>query len=198
MKNAFLASALVLSGTLLPACETSDATQAVFDNEYPVSDAGASASVTLYRGWWSVAQLSEPVLAGAESDPLRVVQGSDYAYALLAPGWDPESGSPPATLLPVRTSAKLSVARGDTLRITISDATAVGNCAAGLPLSQADADFITQRIFPGEFAGQSYDAASCTASPISAGGAGGQAGAEDSGRAGAAAESGAGGRVGAP
>jgi hypothetical protein len=196
MKYAFLASALVLCGTLLSACETSDPTQAVFDNEYPASDAGSRASVTLYRGWWSVAQQTEPVLAGAESDPLRVVKGSDFAYALLAPGWDPESGTLPATLLPVRTKEKLSVARGDTLRIAISDATVLGNCATGSPLTQTDADVITQRIFPAEFAGQSYDAAACTASSTAASGAGGQGGAGDTGQTGAVAESGAGGAAG--
>jgi hypothetical protein len=118
---------------------------------------------------------------------VRVVKGSDYAYALLAPGWDPESGSPPSALLPVRTISKLSVDRGDTLRIVISDATVLGNCATGTPLAQADADFITQRIFPGEFVGQHYDAASCTVSAVSDSGAGG-AGPNDAAAGGGAGE----------
>ncbi|MEO7037786.1 MAG: hypothetical protein ABI548_27715 [Polyangiaceae bacterium] len=163
MKYAFFLNALVC-GSLLSACETSDPTQAVFDNQYPAADAGPAGDMTIYKGWWSVAQLPEPVSPGTESDPVRVVKGSDYAYALLAPDWDPENGTPPP-LLAVRTTAKLSVNRGDTLDIVISDATILGNCAAGKALSQEDADFITHRIFPGEFASLSYDAATCVTSP---------------------------------
>ncbi|MEO8902632.1 MAG: hypothetical protein ABI488_11545 [Polyangiaceae bacterium] len=171
MKYAFTLGALVCS-SLLWACEPSDPAQAVFDNQYPAADAGTAATMTVYKGWWAVAQLPEPVSPGTESDPVRVVQGSDYAYALLAPDWDPESGAPPPSLLPVRTTAKLSVHRGDTLDIVISDATVLGNCAAGKALSQKDADFITQRIFPGEFAGLSYDAATCVTSADAASAAG--------------------------
>lgn len=180
MKDSFTASMLVLCASLLSACETSDATQAVFDNQYPVTDAAAVGSVVIYKGWWSVAELRDPVAAGSESDPLRVVKGTDYAYALLAIDWDPASGTTPEMLLPVRTNAKLTADRGDTLHIGISDLTVLGNCLTGKPLSQEDADFITQRIFPGEFAGQGYDAATCTvtaATDSGAAGAGGAAGA---------------------
>ncbi|MEO7037796.1 MAG: hypothetical protein ABI548_27765 [Polyangiaceae bacterium] len=179
MKYTFFLNALVCS-SLLSACETSDPTQAVFDNRYPAADAGPAGGMTIYKGWWSAAQLPEPVSPGAESDPVRVVKGSDYAYALLAPDWAPESGTPPPTLLAVRTTAKLSVNRGDTLDIVISDATILGNCAGGKALSQEDADFITHRIFPGEFAGLSYVAATCVTSP-SAGSAAGAAGESETG-----------------
>jgi hypothetical protein len=59
------------------------------------------------------------------------------------------------------------VARGDTLNIQVSDSTFDGNCAAGKPLSQADADQITQEIFPDEFAGMRYEARTCTLTVIS-------------------------------
>ncbi len=135
---------------LLFGCNTSDSTSAVLSNEYPpASDAGSADSMPVYKGWWSVAQFPAPVAAGQVSDPVRVVQGSDYGYALLAPGWDPASSTPPKALVPLRSAQKISVARGDTLTFVVSDDATVGNCAAGKPLAQEDADFITQRIFPG-------------------------------------------------
>ncbi len=164
MRYACFALFAVLTG-LTSGCETSDETVAVFDNEYPASESAAPDSVVVYEGWWSVAQLAAPVLPGAESEPVRVVNGSDYAYALLAIGWDPAAGSAPTRVLPVRTRAQLSVARGNTLHIEISDVTTLGDCLSGEALSQDDADFITQRIFPGAFTGVQYDAATCTTSP---------------------------------
>jgi hypothetical protein len=170
----------------LAGCNTSHPTSAVLSNEYPPArDAGSADSMPVYQGWWSVAQFPDPVPAGQVSDPVRVVPGSDYAYALLAPGWDPASGMPPKALVPLRSAQKISVARGDTLTFVVADDATFGNCAAGKPLAQEDADFITQRIFPGPFADQTYDAAHCIASPVS-GGEGGAAGAP-------AAEGGAGG-----
>jgi hypothetical protein len=70
----------------------------------------------------------------------------------------------------VKSSAKLAVTRGSTLTIGVSDATFVGRCAAGTALSQDDADFITQRIFPGDFAAVTYDAKTCAATPVLDGG----------------------------
>jgi hypothetical protein len=152
----FFATLLVLG------CETSDSTSAVVINEYP---AGATA-VAVYKAWWSVALFADPVAAGQASDSVRVVPGTDYAYALLAPGWNPTTGTPPAALIPVRTAVRLSVERGDTLSIVISDGATVGNCSANSPLSAEDASFIVERIFPGEFAGVVYDPATCTAVPV--------------------------------
>ena len=63
----------------------------------------------------------------------------------------------------VRTVERLK-ASGSTLAL-VSDATFVGSCAAGQPLSQDDADLVTQRIFPGDFAGLTYDARTCTMVP---------------------------------
>ena len=184
MKLTILGLPLVLL-PLLSGCATSDPTSAVLLNQYPgAADASTSnTSVTVFQAWWTVALFADPVLAGQISDPVRVVQGTDYAYALLAPGWEPASGTPPPQLIPIRTSQKLTAARGDTLNIAISDATTLGNCLAGSSLSQADADFITQRIFPGPFSDSIYDPMTCTSSvgPEGAGGAsnaeGGEAGA---------------------
>src|SRR4051794_16703166 len=95
-------------------CNTSEPTTAVLSNEYPpVADASSADSVSVYKGWWSVAQFPEAVPAGQVSDPVRIVQGTDYGYALLAPGWDVTTGSPPATLIPLRSAQKLSVGRGE-------------------------------------------------------------------------------------
>jgi hypothetical protein len=166
------ATLAALAASVTCACETGSPTYAVIDNQYPppATDGGTGPQDVVYRGWWSVTYFAAPVPAGAESDPNRVVLGSDYAYAVLAPGWDPTSGSPPTTLLPMRTKEKLTVGRGGTLHITISDATADGNCAAGQPLPQDVVDLVTQSIFPGEFAGFTYDAATCTATRIDDGG----------------------------
>ncbi len=165
---------------MLAGCDTSEPTFAALRNEYPpASDAGAADSMPVYRGWWSVVQFPDPVPAGQVSDQVRVVPGSDYAYGLLAPGWDPASGTQPSSLVPLRSAQKISVARGDTLTFVVADDATVGNCAAGKPLAQADADFITQRIFPGPFADLTYDAANCVAYPVAAG-EGGAAGAPTS------------------
>jgi hypothetical protein len=163
---------------LLAACNTSDPTSALLLNEYPPNATSSTASTTVYKGWWSVALFPDPVLAGQTSDPERAVPGTDYGYALLAPGWDPSSGTPPTGLIPVRSTEKLSVVRGNTLNFLVSDSRTLGNCAGGQALSQEEADFITQRIFPGEFANLNYDATTCTAVTADLGGAGGEGGGE--------------------
>ncbi len=184
-----VATVCALCVSLALGCNTSDPTSAVLSNDYPnASDSSPADSVVVYKGWWAVAQFPDPVAPGQVSDPVRVVQGADYGYALLAPGWDPASWTAPERLIPIRSAQKLSVARGDTLNFAISDATTLGNCAGGKPLDQQDSDFITQRIFPQEFAGLDYDASQCTVvptaegaggaggTPVTAGGAPGQAG----------------------
>jgi hypothetical protein len=154
-----------LLASALAGCETADATYAVVENGYE-ADAGPTTATVVYKTWWSVALFPEPVAAGETSAPVRVVPGADFAYALLAPGWNPGGADMPALFVPVRTTAKLSVERGGTLRVAISDATAIGNCAAGEPLSADDAAFIVDRIFPGEFTGMTYDPATCTSTPV--------------------------------
>lgn len=145
-------------------CSDDQATQVVADNDY-ASDAGPGTEMTVFKVWWVTTLLPDPVAPGAEGQAQRTVASSDYAYAVLAPGWDPSSGSPPAKFLAAKSLAPLTAARGQTLHVRVSDATFAGDCAAGMPLSQDDADFITQRIFPAEFPSGAYDAATCAVSP---------------------------------
>jgi hypothetical protein len=163
MKSLLLAIPLFAA---LVACDTEDATTAVVANDYPAAaDGGTSDAVVVYRAWWVTTLFASSVSPGASSATERTVPGEDHAYALLAPGWDPSSTTPPTRLVPVRSATKLTVDRGATLNVVVNPVTFVGNCANGTPLSQDDADFITTRIFPGPFAGHHYDAATCTLSP---------------------------------
>jgi len=169
--------ATLCAGTSLvvTACDTETATYAAVENGFAeLPDGGNLATrIIVYKTWWETTLFTEPVLPTATSGELRTVPERDTAYALLAPGWDPESGGPPTTLIPVRSKELLAVGRGEVLRILVSDATFSGNCAANQALSQEDADFITQRIFPGEFAELTYDAKTCTAASVKEGKDGG-------------------------
>jgi hypothetical protein len=151
----------------IAACETETPTSAVVDNGYdPIPDGGdASKELTVYKAWWSTTLFTAAVAPRAESEPERTVPASDTAYAILAVGWDPSSSTPPdpTTLVPVQSSGKLSVARGEALHIRVSDDSFDGRCNAGRALSQDEADLITRRIFPGEFVDVVYDAKTCTA-----------------------------------
>jgi hypothetical protein len=161
---------LAIAGTALyalTACDTETPTTAVVDDAYPAVDGGDPAQqIVVFKTWWQTTVFLDPVLPGAESQEQRTVPASDYAYALLAPGWDPASAIPPSVLIAVRSNDKLAVARGDTLHIRVSDAAFTGNCAAGKPLAQEDVDFITGSIFPGDFATVTYDAKTCVATPL--------------------------------
>jgi hypothetical protein len=161
-----LACALVMTTLVgLSACDTEDPTMVVVDNDFPAAGEAAAPTggTAVFKVWWVTSLLPDPVAPGGEGLAERTVPATDFAYAVLAPGWDPSSATAPAVLLPAKSSVRLSAARGDTLHVHVSDATFVGDCAAGAPLSQSDADFIAQRIFPGELAGVVYDAATCTA-----------------------------------
>jgi hypothetical protein len=164
-----LAIALAVSSlaVALAACDTEDASKAVVDNGYPgVAQGGDPARQTVvYRAWWVATYFPEPVAGASTSSEQRSVPASDFAYAVLASNWDPASATPPATFVVVKSKAPLSVARGDTLHIVVDDQAFTGSCAADQPLSQEEADFITQRIFPGEFANVTYDARTCTTTP---------------------------------
>jgi hypothetical protein len=154
-----VAAAIPLSG-----CNDTPAT-VVVGNGYPASpDSDAAATVTIYKLWWTTTLIADPVAPEGVSPIERTVPGSDYAYALLAPGWSPESGAPPAALIAARSAERLSVARGARLEIVVSDHTFVGNCAAGKPLDADSAALIVERIFPGAFAGARYDPATCVTS----------------------------------
>lgn len=161
-----VAVAVALAASLA-ACETEDASKAVVVNGYPALSPGRDPAnqITVYRAWWVATYFPDPVAGAGTSAEQRSVPASDYAYALLAPGWDASSGMPPSELVVVKSKAPLAVARGDTLRIVVDDQTFAGSCVAGQPLSQNEAELITQRIFPGEFTGMTYDAATCTLAP---------------------------------
>jgi hypothetical protein len=148
------------------ACDTENPTMVVADNDYPVLPDGGDPTLemTVFKVWWVTSLLPDPVPPGGEGQPQRTVPGTDFAYAVLAPGWDPSSLTAPSRFVAVKSATTLSASRGDTLHVRVSDDGFVGNCGAGKPLSQEDADFITQRIFPGEFSGKTYDATTCTAS----------------------------------
>jgi hypothetical protein len=171
----------------LVACSGEDPTQVVVDSDYPpvaddgldggrsaadgldggrsAADGDPATEMTVYKVWWVTTLLPDPVAPGQEGQVQRTVPGADHAYAVLAPGWDPSSGTPPTRFIAARSTASLGAARGTTLHVHVSDATFDGNCAAGRSLTQDEADLITQRIFPAEFAGIAYDAATCTAAP---------------------------------
>ena len=150
--------ALPFFTALLPACATESPTEAVVSDRY-----GESSGLSLYRVWYATTLFRDPLGPGEASAPERTVPGTAMAYAVLAVGWDPSSNATPTEFVPVQSRARLAVDRGDTLRIEVSDRTFDGRCGGSRPLSQSDADFITQRIFPAEFAGVTYDAATCTA-----------------------------------
>ena len=154
--------ALLLTPT---GCGTETPTEAVVTSGYAKSDA-----ITVYRVWYATTLFRDPVAPGSTSGTERTVPGSALAYAVLAVGWDPSSNEKPSSFVAVQSNHELSVERGDTLQIVVSDRTFAGRCDAGEALKQSDADFITQRIFPGEFTGMHYDASTCTATPLSDGG----------------------------
>lgn len=159
MRLAYLSFAISISATALGCGDA--ATVAQVDNGYPSFDGGAG-EVTVYRAWWSQTAFLDPVAAGASSDLERTVPETDYVYAVLARDYDPASGAAPTKLVAVRSSVKLTAARGDTLHLVVTPSTVVGDCAAGTTLSQDEADLITTRLFPGEFSGMTYDARTCT------------------------------------
>lgn len=120
----------------------------------------------LYQGWWQAVSFADPVSPGASSGPQPTVPASDNtAYVVLAPGWDPSSQTAPTSFVVLRSRAGYSVHLGDTLHITVDDASFEGDCAAGSHLTQAEADTITSLVFPSVFAGYAYDAATCTTTP---------------------------------
>ena len=120
----------------------------------------------VYKVWYQTTFFPDPLLPGERSQQERLVPSKDFAYALLAPGWDPASGAGPAMLIPVRSSNQQSVERDGVLVLELSAKNVTGDCGHGATLSQEDADFITQRIFPGPFAGLTYNAKTCTVTPV--------------------------------
>jgi hypothetical protein len=143
------------------ACDTPQ-TFVVFDNAYP-----ASRDLVVYRATWQAIAFTDPIAPGDSSAPQDTIAASENtAYVVLAPGWDPEGGAPPRSFVVLQSRGGFAVHLNNTLHIAIDDATFEGNCAAGSVLSQAQADFITQLVFPDVFASFHYDAASCRTTPI--------------------------------
>ncbi len=133
------------------ACD--DATMIVVDNQY-------SDGTNVEMVWWSETLVPDVVAPNAESPAYRTGPATDYAYALLDHG--------DGQLVAVHTTATLTAQRSSTLYVVIAGPTVDGDCQTpgSRPLTQAEADVITQSIFPAEFEGAIYDAATCkTARP---------------------------------
>jgi hypothetical protein len=149
-------------------CNGPPHTAAVIENDY-----GVATKLVVYRALWQTALFADPVAPGSASDAQDTVStSSSTAYVVLAPGWDPEAGAAPTSLVFLQSHDALDVHLDETLRIHVDDTTFIGNCAAGSFLSQAEADFITRRIFGSALfpevgtASFRYDPATCTATPI--------------------------------
>jgi hypothetical protein len=148
---------LVLASASLLSCDTPH-TEAVLTNAY--NDA------VVYAASWSVVKFPGPLAPGASTEAQTAIAASaNTAYAVLAIGWDPASPTPPTSLVVVESASGYDLHWDSTLTITASDEAFVGHCGASPLMPQADADFITQRIFPELFAGHTYDASTCTTSP---------------------------------
>jgi hypothetical protein len=135
-------------------------TDVVLNNQF--SPSAASPSV-VYQAYWLNVAFSSPVAPGASSDPqIAVPASANTAYVLLAPGWDPTSGTTPTAFVVLRSKHGYGVDLGGTLHIPISDEAFDGDCAAEDPLDQSEADFLTGVVFASAFAGLAYDANTCT------------------------------------
>ena len=144
-------------------CDAHPQTSVVVDNRYAPS---ATSPLVVYRAFWQAVSFPSAVPPAASSEPQNTVPASENtAYVVLAPGWDPEGSALPASLIVMQSRAGFEAHLDDTLRIPVDDTTFAGHCAAGSFLSQAQADFITQLVFPDDFASFRYDAASCTVTP---------------------------------
>lgn len=148
IRNA-LAVALAVVG-----CD-SPMTTVTFDNDY-------SAQI-VYRAEWQSVWFEQPILPGWSADPQPALPASpNSAYVVLAPGWDPESASPPTSFVVLMSIDGFDQHLNNALHIPVDDAHFFGNCAAGSHLSREQADFITQQIFRADFVGLRYDPATCT------------------------------------
>jgi hypothetical protein len=144
-------------------CDQSPHTAVVLANGYPTA---ATAPLVVYRAVWENVAFPTPVEPGSSTSPQPSETTSGVtAYVVLAPGWDPELSATPASLVVLQSRVPISETFDDLLTITVDDTTFAGNCVAGSPLPQAQADFITQVVFPCDFAAYHYDAATCTLTP---------------------------------
>jgi hypothetical protein len=151
-------------------CDTPQ-TNVVVDNRYPPSQANA---LVVYHAFWQAVSFTSPIPPGSSSDPQSAVAASaNTAYVILAPGWNPaaDGGSAtPTSFVVLQSRDGFGVHLDTTLHIPVDDSAFAGNCAAGSFLTQEQADFITQRVFQGDFAGLRYDASTCATTPATGGG----------------------------
>jgi hypothetical protein len=131
---------------LLLLCACDDATTIVVDNAY-------TDDTIIDEVWWSQTLVPDAVAAGGESPAYRTTPGQGTAYLVAERG---------GQVFVARTAIPLGVNRSAELHVVISPQNIVGDCeATNARLTQPEADFITQSIFPGHFAGAVYDAATC-------------------------------------
>ena len=153
-------------------CATAPTTAVVLENSYTPS---LTSPLVIYDAFWEAVsfQVDGGIPPGASSAPQSTVACSaSTAYVVLAPGWDPTSQAAPASLVVLESrGAGFGVSLGGTLDIPVNDTTFVGNCAAGSFLSEEEAQFITQEVFPNDFANLRYDPATCAVTPLGDGGA---------------------------
>ncbi len=142
-------------------CDT-PSTYVVLGNRYPLA---ATNALVVYRGFWQDVAFETPIAPGSASDPQPTVPASaNTAYVLVAPGLGPSGVATPTSFVVLQSRDGFSVSLDNTLEIPVDDTTFAGNCATSGALSQEQADFVTKRVFAGDFDGLSYDAATCTTS----------------------------------
>jgi hypothetical protein len=141
-------------------CDAPPSTGVELENKYPPSP---TSPLVVYDAYWQAVSFRDAPLPPGSSSPPQVTVpcSANTAYVVLAPGWDPTSATPPTSFIVLESRDGFGVDLGSTLDIPVDDSTFVGNCAAGSFLTQAQADFITQRVFPDDFATLSYSAANC-------------------------------------
>jgi hypothetical protein len=130
---------------LLVMCGCDDATTIVVDNAY-------KDDTVVDEVWWSQTLVPDQVAPGGESPAYRTTPALETAYVVAERG---------GNVFVARTAMPLGVERSAELHVVISPENIVGDCATNARLTQPEADFITERIFPGRFAGAVYDAATC-------------------------------------
>lgn len=166
-----IAFSVLAIARLLTGCDNVDTpyTYVVVDNNYP---ADAAAPFVVYQAFWQAVAFTTPVPPGSSSAPQSAVPASDNtAWVVLAPGWDPSSSSSPTSYVVMQSRSGFAVHLNNTLHIPVDDADFAGNCATGSLLSQSQADFITQLVFPSIFRGLHYDAATCATTQVADAGA---------------------------
>jgi hypothetical protein len=151
---------LALAVPFIGACPapSNTTTFVVLENDYP-----ASSGRVIYRAFWQAVPFQAPLPPGSSSDPqITVPASANTAYVVIAPGWDPSSATQPTSFIVLESRQGYGVDVSNTVHIPVSDAAFAGDCAAGSALPQAEADFLTQIVFPDVFGAYEYDAATCS------------------------------------